>query len=67
MSRASPHTVQAHSGQSPSRTSGQLPGSAWNCSKPRSSLHAVQYRVRCVILATSSLRFSTDCAGLKAI
>ena len=28
MSNASPHTVQAHSGQSPSPVSGQPPGSA---------------------------------------
>jgi hypothetical protein len=54
--RASPHTAQAHSWQSPSGTSGQLAGSAWNCSKSRSSLHPVQYLLRYVIVATSSLR-----------
>jgi hypothetical protein len=56
MMRASPHIVQPHSWQSPSSASGQLAGSAWNCSNSRSSLHPVQYLFRCVILATSSWR-----------
>src|SRR5208282_4398224 len=56
MMRASPHTVQPHSWQSPSGASGQLAVSAWNCSNSRSWLHPAQYLLRCVILATSSLR-----------
>jgi len=52
--KASPQLVQPHSGQSPSGPSGQLAGSAWNCSNSRSSLHSAQYLLNCVILATSS-------------
>jgi len=64
MTSASPQAVQPHSGQSPSGPSGQLAGSAWNCSNSRSSPHSPQYLtssgvlgwglLNCVILATSS-------------
>ena len=61
MMRASPHSVQPHSWQSPSGASGQLAGSAWNCSNSRSSLQPLQYLLRCVILATSSWRCIIGC------
>jgi hypothetical protein len=63
MNRASPHTEQPHSGQSPSRTSGQLPESECICSNERSSLHPVQYLVSWVILMTSSVRCNTGLAA----
>jgi len=56
MNKASPHTEQPHSGHSPSGESGQPAGSACICSNRRSSLHPVQYLVRWVIVATSSIR-----------
>src|SRR5580658_9556324 len=60
MNRASPHRQQPHSGQSPSATSGQLAGSACNCSNGRSSPHSVQYLVSWLIPATSSVRCNTN-------
>ena len=56
MNKASPHAEQPHSGHSPSWASGQPAGSACICSNSRSSLHPVQYLVRWVIVATSSVR-----------
>src|SRR5208337_2209304 len=67
MIRASPHAVQAHSWQSPSDTSGQLAGSAWNCSNSRSSLHPAQCLLSCVILATSSVRCVSGLAGVEGV
>jgi hypothetical protein len=66
INKASPHTGQPHSGQSPSATSGQPPGSACICSKGRSSLHPVQYLVSCVTLDDLLGGRNTEVPGLKS-